>query len=177
MNIVRSLAGAPIDEQHGRDALNSLLELNEQVDVMVANPLSAEMQGDICIIALPYPGLNLFWDSKGVINISTLQFHDLIPYLGCLKKSDAHVKEKVLRPAYLKVMIVIIYLSMTCVNAKKTLPETSFSVTNYFFLVKSTLYKHELVDFTEKFTLRIFDELNEILQSFRNVLKATKNLN
>ena len=110
----KSLAAALVDAQHGRDALQTLLELNDEVDLMVANPLSSEMQRDICIIALQYPGLNLFWDSKGVINIPTLQFHDLIPYLGCLTKSDSHVKVKVLRPAYLKVMIFMIFICNMC---------------------------------------------------------------
>ena len=40
----KSLAAAPVDAQHGRDALQTLLELNDEVDLMVANPLSSEMQ-------------------------------------------------------------------------------------------------------------------------------------
>ena len=74
----------------------------------------------------------------------------MIPYLGCLTKSDEHVKERIVRPSYLKVMTFIIYLSLTCVDAEhtlpETLPETIFSVTNNFLLVKSVLYKHEVVD-------------------------------
>ena len=57
VNVVKSLAAAPVDKQHGRGALQTLLELNDEVDLMVANPLSSEMQRDICIIALQYPGL------------------------------------------------------------------------------------------------------------------------
>ena len=86
VNIVRSLAS-------GRDALHSLIELNEEVDLMIqSGVLTAKMQRDICMLFLNYPGQNLCWDSKSVVNISTLQFHDMIPYLGCLTRSDEHVK-------------------------------------------------------------------------------------
>ena len=139
VNIVRSLASSPVEEQRGRDALHSLIELNEEVDLMIqSGPLTAEMQQDISMLSLNYPGQNLFWDSKSVVNIPTLQFHDMIPYLGCLTRSDEHVKERILHPSFLKVMMFIFYLTLTCVDAEQTLPETLpetiFSVTNNFLL-------------------------------------------
>ena len=89
-----------------------------------SGPLTAEMQQDISMLSLKYPGQNLFWDSKSVVNIPTLQFHDMIPYLGCLTRSDEHVKERILRPSFLKVMMFIFYLALMCVDAEQTLPET-----------------------------------------------------
>ena len=53
VNIVRSLASSPVEEQRGRDALHSLIELNEEVDLMIqSGPLTAEMQQDICMLSL-----------------------------------------------------------------------------------------------------------------------------
>ena len=77
VNIVRSLAS-------GRDALHSLIELNEEVDLMFqSGPLTAEMQRDICMLCLKYPGLKLFWDSKSVVNIPTFDVNILFSFTVC----------------------------------------------------------------------------------------------
>ena len=79
--------------------------------MLQSGPLTAVMQRDICMLSLRYPGQNLYWNSKSVVNIPTLQFHELIPYIGCLTRSDEHAKERILRPSFLKVMMVIVYLA------------------------------------------------------------------
>ena len=53
VNIVRKLASAPVDEQRGREALQSLIDLDSEVNEMIqCGPLSAEMTQDICLIAI-----------------------------------------------------------------------------------------------------------------------------
>ena len=78
--------------------------------------------------------MNLFWNSKGIVNLPILQFHDLIPYLGCLTKSDENVKENVLRPSFFKVIFILL-LSLSCVHAEQKVPETKFTVTNNYLLI------------------------------------------
>ena len=103
VSIVRKLASAPVDEQRGREALQSLIDLDSEVDEMIqSGPLTAEMRRDICLLSLRYPGQNLFWNAKNVVHIPTLQFHELVPYIGCLTRSNEHDKERILRPAFLK---------------------------------------------------------------------------
>ena len=96
MKIIEDLAIAPVNDQTGKEALTRLLKSNSDVDLMLENPISSGLQTNICLIALQYPGMNLFWSSKGVVNLPILQFHDLIPFLGCLTKSDENVRENVL---------------------------------------------------------------------------------
>ena len=53
VNIVRKLASAPVDEQRGREALQSLIDLDSEVNEMIqGGPLSTEMTQDICLIAI-----------------------------------------------------------------------------------------------------------------------------
>ena len=53
VSIVRKLASAPVDEQRGREALQSLIDLDSEVNEMIqCGPLSAEMTRDICLIAI-----------------------------------------------------------------------------------------------------------------------------
>ena len=95
VNIVRKLASGPLDEQRGREALQSLIELSAEVDDMIqSGPLSDEMKRDINLVSLRYPGQNLYWNSKNVATIPTLHFHDLVPYLECLTKSNEHERER-----------------------------------------------------------------------------------
>ena len=74
VSIVRNLASSSVYEQRSREALHILIELDTEVDKMLqSGPLTAEMQRDICMLSLRYPGQNLFWNSKSVVNIPTLQ--------------------------------------------------------------------------------------------------------
>ena len=183
VNIVRKLASVPVDEQRGREALQSLIELSAEVDDMIrSGPLTTEMKRGISLISLRYPGQNLYWNAKNVATIPTLQFHDLVPYLGCLTKSNEHERERILRPAFLKVKIVLWFFMCSCVDAQQAplnslpqLPETIFSVTNDFLFVQSVLYKHEVVDFTEKFNFSVLKEMDTILKSFKQRSESFKN--
>ena len=173
VKLIQDLAIAPVNDQTGKEALTRLLESNSDVDLMLEHPISSGLQTNICLTALNYPGMNLFWSSKGVINLPILQFHDLIPFLGCLTKSDSNVREKILRPSFLKVWFLLC-LSFSCVNAQQNVPETEFTVTSNYLLIKSVLYKHEVVDYTEKFNLEIFDELSNRLKDFRDRTESFK---
>ena len=117
VTIVRKLASVPFDEQRGREALQSLIELSAEVDEMIkSGPLSEEMKRDISLVSLRYTGQNLYWNAKNVTSIPTLQFHDLLPYIGCLTKSNENERERILRPAFLKVELVFFIVHVLMLN-------------------------------------------------------------
>ena len=174
--LMSRLAGEPYDERKGRETLTSLVEMNSDVDELISKgPLSSELKQHVNVVSLRYPGLNLFWHSKHVTKISPDKFHELFPYIGCLTRSNEHEKERILRPSFLKVNIVV-FLIISCVNSQQIpqLPETNFKISNEFLFVQSVLYKHEVVDFTEIFDFSVLDEMNSILQSFKKRSESFK---
>ena len=62
VSIVRKLASVPVDEQRGREALQTLIELNVEVDEMIqSGPLTSEMRRDSVIPERTYFGMQSMW--------------------------------------------------------------------------------------------------------------------